>query len=426
MEIYIVKPVDSVYSIAQKYGVTPQSIIDNNAISDDSRLMAGQALVIVLEDIKHRVTAGQSLYSIARMYGTTVSNLLAANPGITNPAQLQIGQIVTVPRGAQQKRTIDVNGYAFPSINRDVLSKTLPNLTYLSIFSYTVKPNGTLSTINDTPLITAARGENVAPIMVITNIIEGEGFDSDLAHVVLTDTGTQDVLLNNIVEILNSKNYYGLDIDFEYVYPQDREAYNAFLRKTVAKLRPLGYAIITSIAPKLNANQPGLLYEAHDYPVHGALLDHVVIMTYEWGYTYGPAQAVSPIDQVEKVLQYAVSVIPSKKILMGMPNYGYDWTLPFVEGSSARSMSNLQAIELAQQVGAQIQYDEKSQAPFFNYYDSEGRQHVVWFDDARSIRARLRLVEKYNLGGVSYWTINFYFPQNWIVLNSMYNVNKVL
>lgn len=107
-----------------------------------------------------------------------------------------------------------------------------------------------------------------------------------------------------------------------------------------------------------------------------------------------------------------------------MPNYGYDWTLPFVTGSAARSISNIEAIRLAARVGAEIQYDTKAQAPFFTYYDSNKQQHIVWFDDARSIEARLKLIDKYNLGGVSYWNINTFFKQNWLVLQSMYHIRK--
>lgn len=147
-----------------------------------------------------------------------------------------------------------------------------------------------------------------------------------------------------------------------------------------------------------------------------------IYLCLRWGYLFGPPQAVAPIDQVEKVLQYAVTAIPSEKIFMGMPNYGYDWTLPFVQGSAARSISNVEAVTLAGRVGAEIQYDTKSQAPFFTYYDNKKQQHVVWFDDARSIEARLKLIEKYNLGGVSYWNINNFFLQNWLVLKSMYNI----
>lgn len=423
--IHTVSRGDSIYSIARKYGVAADDIIEANRLENPEALIVGQALVIPGKFTTYTVKNGDSLYSIARRYSVSLDELVKANPQI-NPARLTVGQQLTIPAAGQTLDTIDVNGYAFPNINTQVLQATLPYLTFLSIFSYQVRGDGSLKPINDMPLIQAARAAGVAPMMVITNIEEGASFSSELAHTILTNSQLQDMLLDNIVEVLQAKNYYGLDIDFEYILPEDRENYNNFLRKVVGRLRPLGYHVSTSIAPKTSAGQRGLLYEAHDYPVHGALMDHVILMTYEWGYTYGPAMAVAPIDQVERVLNYAITAIPSRKILMGMPNYGYDWTLPFVSGSAARSLSNLAAVEQAGRVKASIQYDTKSQAPFYTYYDTSRKKHEVWFDDARSIQARLKLVDEYDLGGVSYWTINTFFPQNWLVLSSMYNVNKVL
>ena len=426
MIIHVVKKGDSIYTIARRYGVSMQKIIADNRLENPGRLVVGQTIVIMTDRIPHVVSPGESLYTIARNYDTTVAALLSANPQITDPAFISPGQVVTIPLTDEQLGSMLVNGYAFPNINRNTLRSTQAFLSYLSIFAYQVRPDGSLSTIPDQELVNTARQAGVAPMMVITNIKEGASFNSDLAHTILTDQTVQNNLIDNIERTLKEKQYTGLDVDFEYVYPNDRENYNQFLRKLAARLRPQGYTLTTALAPKTSGNQTGLLYQAHDYPAHGQIVDHVILMTYEWGYTYGPAQAVSPIDQVERVLQYAVSVIPSQKILMGMPNYGYDWTLPFVQGSAARSITNVEAVNLAARVGAEIQYDEKAQAPFFRYYDSNRRQHEVWFDDARSIEARLRLVRKYNLGGVSYWTINSYFPQNWLVLQSLYQVKKVL
>jgi spore germination protein len=193
-----------------------------------------------------------------------------------------------------------------------------------------------------------------------------------------------------------------------------------------SRLRPLGYIITSALAPKIAADQQGLLYEAHDYPVHGALLDHVILMTYEWGYTYGPPLAVAPVNEIKRVLNYAVTAIPRRKILMGVPNYGYNWVLPYVEGSRASTISNVGAVDLARREGARIQYDSKAEAPFFTYFDDNGREHIVWFDDARSIEAKLRLINQYNLGGASYWTIGRFFPQNWLILSSLYNIRKVI
>ena len=425
MIIHVVRAGDSLYSISRRYGVPVERIASDNELNVSESLVIGQTIVVMEGTRRHTVRAGESLYSIARQYGTTVAGIQAANQ-IANPAMIRPGMVLTIPSGTDKLGTIDVNGYAFPNISMDVLRKTLPYLTYLSIFSYEVKPDGSFRPINDEPLIAAARAANVAPLMVITNLREGGGFDSDLAKTILTNEQVQDTLINNVIENLRAKNYTGLDIDFEYVYPENREDYNNFLRKASSRLRPLGYSITTALAPKIAADQPGLLYEAHDYPVHGALVDHVILMTYEWGYTFGPPMAVAPINEVRKVINYAMSAIPRRKILMGIPNYGYDWVLPYVEGSRATTISNVGAVDLARREGAAIQYDQTAQAPFFNYYDDNGRQHVVWFDDARSMEARLRLVNQYNLGGVSYWTIGRFFPQNWLVLSSLYDVRKVL
>jgi spore germination protein len=320
--IYTVKPGDTVYFISRRYGISPEAIIRDNALSDPDMLMIGQALVINNDMLTHRVRWGQSLFSIGMEYCKSLEQMIGANPQIINPYMIDIGQYVNVPVAPQKLGTIEVNGYAFPNIQKKILNDTLPHLTYLSIFSYQVREDGSLSTIEDEPLIEAARQANVAPLMVITNLKEGSGFSSDIAHAVLTSEDVQQTLLDNVINILDSKNYFGLDIDFEYIRPEDRQNYNNFLQKVVDTLRPLGYTITSALAPKISADQPGLLYVAHDYPLHGRLLDHVIIMTYEWGYTYGPPMAIAPINQVKRVLDYAVTAIPSEKILMGMPNYG--------------------------------------------------------------------------------------------------------
>ncbi|MCH5206894.1 MAG: hypothetical protein J1F09_08055 [Oscillospiraceae bacterium] len=124
------------------------------------------------------------------------------------------------------------------------------------------------------------------------------------------------------------------------------------------------------------------------------------------------------------MLTYAVSEIPSGKILMGMPNYGYDWTLPYTRGTPARSIGFTAATELAISNNADILYDEKTQTPYF-YYTENGTRHVVWFDDVRSIDAKLRLVDEFDLAGVSYWTVNRCYVPNWLVLQSQFEVVKL-
>jgi len=409
-----------------EYGIPVDAIIAANRLTNPEQLVIGQAVVIPGDFFNYTVQRGQSMYSIARNFGIPLNTLIKFNPQISDPNSIRPGQTIIIHLPPPKGREILVNGFVFPSVSPNILQDTFPFLTYLSIFSYQVRPDGSLKAINDTGPVTAALNTDVAPLMVITNIEEGSGFSSELANDILTDTQVQNILLDNVIAVMKEKNYYGLIIDFEYVFPEDRQNLVDFISRAVNRLHPLGNKVSVALAPKNRANQKGLLYEAHDYPAIGAIADYVILMTYEWGYLRGPAMAVAPVDQVRKVLDYATGVIPSEKILMGMPNYGYDWTLPFVKGSAARILTNYGAVSLAAKVGANIRYDYVSQAPFFNYYDGDGKRHEVWFDDARSIAARLELVDEYDLAGVSYWTTNNNFAPNWVVLDSMYTVKKVI
>jgi spore germination protein len=116
--------------------------------------------------------------------------------------------------------------------------------------------------------------------------------------------------------------------------------------------------------------------------------------------------------------------MPPNKIMMGQNLYGYDWTLPFVQGSVAKAVSPQQAIELAARYKVQIQYDTKAQAPFFKYTAADGKQHEVWFEDARSIQAKFNLIKELNIRGMSYWKLGLAFPQNWLLIVENFNVVK--
>lgn len=149
----------------------------------------------------------------------------------------------------------------------------------------------------------------------------------------------------------------------------------------------------------------------------------IQFLPYEWGYTYGPPMAVAPLPNVRAVLDYAVTAIPPGKIYLGLSNYGYDWPLPFIQGETrAQSISNQRAIELAVRYGVAIEYDETAQAPFFHYTDAVGVVHEVWFEDARSIDAKLRLIAEYGFRGAGIWNLMRPFSQTWLVLDSLYGV----
>ena len=423
MEPYVVKSGDTVHQIARRYSTSADGIIFANQLQNPNVLSIGQALLIPSQESHYTAGRGDTLYSIARRHGVSLPHLVAANPQIANPNRIYPGQGIVIPTDGRPMRGIIVNGYVTDAAD-STLDATLPYLTFLSPFSYRSDLLGNLTPTFNLNL-TLSSGRHTANLLTLTNLLEAGGFSSQIAHAILTDQTVQDTFLENVEALLRQGGWYGVNVDFEYIYQFDRESYNQFLRRLTQRMHRLGYLVVTALAPKRSDSQQGLLYAAHDYASHGQTVDYVVLMTYEWGYTYGPAMAVAPLDQVRQVLDYATQAMPAERILMGVPNYGYDWTLPFVQGSAARSLTNVEAVTLAGQVGASIQYDQAAQSPFFRYYDGDGRQHEVWFEDARSLRAKYALVDEYGLAGVSFWNLNNLFRTNFLVLESMFHVEKV-
>lgn len=279
LEIYVVKSGDTLYGIARRFSVSMDELIYANQLQNPSVLAVGQALVIPLYDISHTVKRGESLYSIAQRYGVSVQALLRANPTLGASGRIYPGQVLTVPRGDSPRGRIIVDGYA-SNISESTLRQSLPYLTFISPFSYRAGGNGAL-TPSFSVDVSMAGLYDTAALMVVTNLKDSGGFSSDIAHQLLTDQSSQDNFLSNVLATLRAGGYYGLSLDFEYVYPFDRGSFNQFLTRLADTLHANGYILVSALAPKLSADQEGFLYAAHDYAHHGRTSDYVVLMTYE-------------------------------------------------------------------------------------------------------------------------------------------------
>ncbi|HYE11634.1 MAG TPA: glycoside hydrolase family 18 protein [Patescibacteria group bacterium] len=427
MQIHVVQPGQSIFGIAQAYNSTISAIVGANEIPNPNLLVVGQTLVIPIVGSYYWVRPGDSLYSIAGRFGISYQTLAQINRiSVTQP--LQIGLRLYIP--PRPRRRAEINAYVEPiggsvtPVLEQEARKTAPFLTYLAPFSYQIQRDGTLKAppLNNFPAI--ARVNNATLMMVVTNL-EGGQFSAELGRVILTNVEVQNRLLNNIIATARQYNFRDIHFDMEFLPPELRENYNNFLRRAKARLSAEGLLMSTALAPKTSSTQAGPWYEAHDYKAHGEIADFVVLMTYEWGYSGGPPMPVSPIGPVRKVIEYALTEMPASKIMMGQNLYGYDWTLPFVSGGQyARAVSPQRAIEIAAQNNVSINYDYAAQAPYFNYTDTQGKQHRVWFEDARSIQAKFNLVKELGLRGVSYWKLGLSFPQNWLLIEDNFDVVK--
>ena len=378
MEIYVVKPGDSVDSIATSHGISPESVIYNNQLTYPYALAIGQALLL------------------------------------------------SIPSQRTSSYSAHTNGYAYPYINKDVLDETLPFLSSLSVFSYGFTPEGELipPATDDTFMITAARSFDTSPLLTLTPFGPDGMFNNHLITSLVNSEESKDALLQNLLDTLNSKGFAGVDIDFEYILPEDRMPFADFVAQTRDFFAPYGYPVSVALAPKTSDNQQGVLYEGKDYSLLGKAADSVLLMTYEWGYTYGPPMAVAPINKVREVVDYAVTRIDPSKIDLGIPNYGYDFTLPYERGvSRARTLSNNQAVQLAISADVPISFDEVAMSPFFQY-EKDGVLHEVWFEDVRSLAEKYSLLPQYGLRGIGVWQIMTLFRAGWLLFRDRFSIIK--
>lgn len=372
------------------------------------------------------VQTGDTVETIAQQFGISYEKLAADNQ-ITYPYALAVGQalLVLMETEAVGDYPLVVNGYAYPFIDRMVLEETLPFLTEISVFSYGFTTQGDLvyPTIEDTRILEGAANFGVAPILTLTPFDENGNFNNNYISILVNNSSVSDRLLEQLLTIMREKGYAGLDIDFEYILPGDRVAFAEFVAKTRELMNENGYTVSVALAPKTSADQSGLLYEGKDYKLLGEVANSVLLMTYEWGYTYGPPMAVAPLPNVRRVVEYAVTEIPVEKIDLGIPNYGYDWPLPYERGvTAAKTIGNREAVEIAIAYGATISYNESSQAPYFRYFDENGTEHEVWFEDVRSMLAKFNLIKEFNLRGCGYWQLMRLFRANWLLLNHEFEI----
>lgn len=378
------------------------------------------------------VKSGDTVYGLASEYGVGVDDIAIINQ-LQYPYTLVVGQSLLIPENGETdtagRREIFVNGFAYPFISRWVLNATLKRyMTFLSVFSYGFTPEGKLiyPLPEDDFMLEAAAAADTAPVLVLTPLDENGRFNNNLIHSLINSREATDRLTEELLYVLQEKGFYAVDIDFEYIYAEDRDAFTTFVAELTVRLNAENYQVYVDLAPKTSSDQPGLLYEGKDYGGLGAAANAVLLMTYEWGYAYGPPMAVAPINQVRRVVEYALSQIPADKVSLGIPNYGYDWTLPYVDGGPrAVTIGNVEAVGIARDNSAVILFDETAQTPYF-YYSINDMRHVVWFEDARSMNAKLSLVNEYSLRGVGYWTIMQWFEVGLQLAADKFTIKKYM
>ena len=413
---------DTLFSISESFKVPVEKIKADNGIYENS-LVVGQSLIIDIPKTSFYTDSRTTAENVSYESGITEKTLFRNNYSLMGENEIEKNTyIVTEYESNPLSRKI-TGGYAYDFISTERLRSVINYLSYIMPFTYGFNEDGSLIPPDDIYILEQAYKADINALLHISTLTDEGYFDSSLPSVIFNNPDSQNSLTDNLISEVINKGYSGIDIDFEFLPEQEKENYENFISELSLRLHDIGKILVVAVPPRTSDEQRGLLIDAIEYESLGKSADYLMLMTYEYGYKFGPARAVAPINEIEKVIEYAVSRVPSQKLLLGISNYGYDWTLPYISGESdAPSISTVEAIELAVKYGAEIMFDEASMAPFFFYTDEDERIHEVWFEDARSFKAKADLIEKYNLAGGFIWDLMRENPQGFVTLNSLIDI----
>lgn len=425
MEIYVVKPNDTIYSIANKFDVSATQLIRDNELEFPNELVPGQTIVIVYPKEFYLVKEGDTIESIAKEHGISQMQLLRNNPFLAD-SPLYPGESLTIRYNTTN--TITTQGYIFPYIDNEILRKTLPSLTYVSIYNYRAVNEGNIITyIDDTEVIKIAKEYGTIPLMMTTTMSPQGNPDIETAYGLLLNETYQDTLVNNTLRIMKDKGYMGINIVFNYINLNSLYLYERMILKFRAKLADEGFLLFITINPIIKYINNELVFDEINYSNIAESVDRITFLQFIWGTNYGPPLPVNSIYKLRAVVESALTTLQSKQLLVGYSLISYDWQLPYVPGTSyANALSINSSLRLAQDVGATIEFDLVSQSPFFNYIQGDKSEHIVWAVDARSIEALMQLITSDDLCGASFWNLMVYTAQLWLVINSQFEIIKLI
>ncbi|MEW4282351.1 glycosyl hydrolase family 18 protein [Priestia koreensis] len=420
MFVYKVRSGDTLFAISAKFSCPMDQIRMVNGLTTIN-IVPGQALLIPL--YTYTVQPGDTWSGIVRSTYVSKKQLQKANPSI-NPSLLYVGTKIKIPSISNYlAATMSYYGIRNEEADRTLIADFAPYSSAIAMFEYHFAPNGDIvNQLNDRVAIETSWKNRVVPLVTVTNLNDS-GFSGDLAHEVLNNPVARTNLVNNIFTLVNSRGYGGVNIDFEQVRGEDRDLFTGFLEQVRKKLNASKYVMTIAVPAKTSEDIPWL--QGYDYGGIGDVVNYMFIMAYDWHYGGSEPGAVAPIEEVRKTIEFAIDRVERKKLIIGMPLYGYDWALPYEQEAPASAVSNQNALLRAMHNQARIRYSKEAQAPYFRYTDKDGKRHEVWFEDVRSISEKAKLVREYNLQSIGVWQLTLGFTAGPWILRKFFTVRKV-
>ncbi|MBP1933618.1 S-layer homology domain-containing protein [Ammoniphilus resinae] len=222
----------------------------------------------------------------------------------------------------------------------------------------------------------------------------------------------KDQLAEQIANAVLQYDLDGVDLDIENLTAAERNLQTDFVKQLTQKLHPHGKTVTIAVAPAQSNTTRGWI-GSYDYESIGKLVDHVYIMAYDQSYPGGPVGPVASVNWVEKSLKYMVTKIDSKKLVLGLPLYGRYWT----EQIKGDGLFYSNTMKLLEKSNGKAVYDAKTGSMTASFKGSNNQNYTVWFDNAKTLMEKIRLVDQYDLRGWGAWHLGQEDPALWTALS---------
>jgi spore germination protein YaaH len=297
----------------------------------------------------------------------------------------------------------------------DDLSAHANSINTIAPFWATLHADGTVTTRggkDHMPVVRLAHSRNVTTLLMVNNA--DQNHPNDGIHAVLSNPVVRRIAINNLEAFIKRYGLDGINIDFEMVPAKDRDNLTAFFRKLSARFKPEGLIVSADVFPKHNEEND--VAAAYDYAKLAQYADQIILMTYDYHAGWNGPGAIAGIPYVKRDLKYALKFIPSNKLYLGFAGYGYDWS-----ENGTKSLEYSDVKKLVAKYDPTLQWDDVTESPHFNYFDQNGLYHQVWYENSKSLKYKIDLVNRYDLAGLALWRLGDEDPACWQVIQNNLN-----
>jgi spore germination protein YaaH len=263
-----------------------------------------------------------------------------------------------------------------------------------------------------------AREKRVAVVPLVTN----RGFNQPLMHTVLDSSESRARAIRYLIYYALRDGFRGFQFDYEDIHYSYRDKFSTFFREAAREFHrnrlELSIAVVGRYDDTRNSNSPGGYDNwsgVYDYADIGKHADFVSVMAYaEHGATADPGP-VAGLPWVTRISEYSARTIGARKVSLGVPFYGMRWeaadpTVPPGRKWRGRSARYPEAAEEMKR--SELRWDETEASPHLSF-DTNGRETELWFENVRSLQAKLALARRMRFHGISAWVMGQEDPGFW-------------